>query len=162
MPRIASLLGPRREVLGERYSPSSQRASTSQIRDPKFLIGLRLTESNLRFRNFGFEMGFCPISQFPLLITQLCCCPLRGRECILLLLCFFRSFCVLHASSTEGILQPIIRLMTGVFPERPRDLLYRYFSRPGLGPHPRIFHRELVKNRVLIGAREPFNHVQVL
>src|SRR5438034_8936836 len=35
------------------------------IRDPKFLIGLRLTESNLRFRNFGFEMGFCPISQFP-------------------------------------------------------------------------------------------------
>src|SRR6266516_533167 len=38
---------------------------TSQIRDPKFLIGLRLTESNLRFRNFGFEMGFCPISQFP-------------------------------------------------------------------------------------------------
>src|SRR5437016_5522101 len=35
----------------------------SEIR--KFLIGLRLTESNLRFRNFGFEMGFCPISQFP-------------------------------------------------------------------------------------------------
>src|SRR5205809_6669519 len=35
------------------------------IRDPKFLIGVRLTESNLRFRNFGFEMGFCPISQFP-------------------------------------------------------------------------------------------------
>src|SRR5437867_4846852 len=35
------------------------------IRDPKFLIGLRLSESNLRFRNFGFEMGFCPISQFP-------------------------------------------------------------------------------------------------
>src|SRR5207247_45325 len=129
------------------------------IRDPKFLIGLRLTESNLRFRNFGFEMGFCPISQFPLLITQLCCCPLRGGECILLLLCFFRSFCVLHASSTEGILQPIIRLMTGVFPERPRDLLYRYFSRPRPGPHPRIFHRELVKNRVLISAREPFNHV---
>src|SRR5205809_4177882 len=29
------------------------------------MIGLRLTESNLRFRNFGFEMGFCPISQFP-------------------------------------------------------------------------------------------------
>jgi hypothetical protein len=24
---------------------------------PKFLIGLRLTESNLRFRNFGFEKG---------------------------------------------------------------------------------------------------------
>src|SRR6266516_6953507 len=37
----------------------------SQIRDPKFLIGLRLTESNQLFRNFGFEMGFCPISQFP-------------------------------------------------------------------------------------------------
>src|SRR5437667_11146189 len=35
------------------------------IRDQKFLIGLRLTESNLRFRNFGFEMGFCPISPFP-------------------------------------------------------------------------------------------------
>ena len=50
------------------------------IRDPKFLIGLRLTESNLRFRNFGFEMGFCPISQFPLLVTQVCCCPRRGGE----------------------------------------------------------------------------------
>ena len=48
------------------------------IRDPKFLIGLRLTESNLRFRNFGFEMGFCPISQFPLLVTQECCWPRRG------------------------------------------------------------------------------------
>src|SRR5437016_1941864 len=48
------------------------------IRDPKFLIGLRLTESNLRFRNFGFEMGFCPISQFPLLVTQVCYCPKLG------------------------------------------------------------------------------------
>src|SRR5213594_3324486 len=79
-----------------------------------------------------------------------------------LLRCFFRSFCVLHASSTEGILQPIIRLMTGVFPEWSRDLLYRNFSRPGLGPHPRIFHRELVKNRVLIHTCDPFNHVQIL
>src|SRR5437899_6912189 len=52
--------------------------------------------------------------------------------------------------------------MTGVFPERPRDLLYRYFSRPGPGPHPLILHSELVKTRVLISAREPFNHVQVL
>src|SRR5437867_12015139 len=50
------------------------------IRDPKFLIGLRLTESNLRFRNFGFEMGFCPISQFPLLVTQVCCCPSRQLQ----------------------------------------------------------------------------------
>src|SRR5438034_5462714 len=48
------------------------------IRDPKLLIGLRLTESNLRFRNFGFEMGFCPISKFPLLVTQVCCCPKLG------------------------------------------------------------------------------------
>src|SRR5213594_3096160 len=48
------------------------------IRDSKFLIGLRLTESNLRFRNFGFERGFRPISQFPLLVTQVCCCPLLG------------------------------------------------------------------------------------
>src|SRR5947208_15007212 len=98
-------------------------------------------------------MGFCPISQFPLLITQLCCCPLRGRECILLLLCFFRSFCVLHASSTEGILQPIIPLMTGGFPERPRALLYGYFSRPGLGPHARTFHRALLQHGVLIAPR---------
>src|SRR5207247_2513159 len=96
MPRIASLLGPRREVLGERYSPSSQRASTSQIRDPKFLIGLRLTESNLRFRNFGFEMGFCPISQFPPAgySSMLSPCPKRAQPCQSLL-----GSCPLWASS---------------------------------------------------------------
>src|SRR5881396_1599952 len=66
------------------------------IRDPKFLIGLRLTESNLRFRNFGFEMGFCPISQFPPAgySSMLSPCPKRAQPCQSLL-----GSCPLWASS---------------------------------------------------------------
>src|SRR5437588_12440023 len=41
-----------------------------------------------------------------------------------LLYCFFRGgFPVGHASSTKGVLQPIIPLVTGVLPEWPRDLV---------------------------------------
>src|SRR5438034_4723106 len=50
----------------------------SEIR--KFLIGLRLTESNLRFRNFGFEMGFCPISQFPRSDHPVCAASVASRH----------------------------------------------------------------------------------
>src|SRR5262249_49306468 len=67
-----------------------------------------------------------------------------------------------HASAAEGVFQTIIPLMTGVFPERPVDLLDGHFPRPGLSPHPWIFNRELIKKRVFISARETFNHVQVL
>src|SRR5205085_5004871 len=67
-----------------------------------------------------------------------------------------------HASSTQGVLQPIIPLMTGVLPEWSRDLVNRHFSRPGSDPHPRILHGKLVENGVLAAACDPFSHVQVL
>src|SRR5262245_57494330 len=52
--------------------------------------------------------------------------------------------------------------MTGVLPEGPLDFLNGHFSRPRPGPHPRIFHRELVENRVFVGPRDSFTHVQFL
>src|SRR5436309_9374822 len=72
------------------------------------------------------------------------------------------GFRVGNASSTEGVLQSIISLVAGVLPERSGDFRHRHFSRPRLGPHPRVLHRELVKNRLVVDACEAFNHVQVL
>jgi len=54
------------------------KSDDSFISNPKSEIAT-WTGSNLRFRNFGFEMGFCPISKFlPLQVTQVCCCPSKG------------------------------------------------------------------------------------
>src|SRR5438132_11624479 len=52
--------------------------------------------------------------------------------------------------------------MAGVLVELPLHLLDEYFSRPWPGPIPRIFRGELVEKRVFLGARDAFNHVQVL
>src|SRR5206468_10070083 len=89
--------------------------------------------------------------------------PATPAEALELLCYFLRGGIRLgYTSSIEGVRQPIIAFMTRVLVELSLDLLDRDFSRPWLGPHPRIFHRELVENRVFIGARDAFNHVQVL
>src|SRR5207302_3878088 len=74
-------------------------------------------------------------------------------------------FCSLlfgHASSTESIRQWIVRLVTRVLVELPTNLGDGQFPRPRFGPHSRIFHGELVEDRVFVGAREPLDHMQIL
>src|ERR1700681_1231309 len=88
---------------------------------------------------------------------------MAGRTPCELLCSFFCSGCSFgHASATEGILQTVIRLMTGVLVDLARYLRDGHFSRPWSGPHPRIFHRELVANGLGVGAGEAFDHMQVL
>ena len=52
--------------------------------------------------------------------------------------------------------------MTGILVELPINLGNGQFPRPRFAPHSRIFHGELVEDRVFIGAREPLDHMQVL
>src|SRR6516164_11761969 len=67
-----------------------------------------------------------------------------------------------HASAAERVGEAIIRLVTRVLVKLALNLGDRHFSGPRLGPHPRILHRELVEDRLVIDAGEPFDDVQVL
>src|SRR5579862_9144847 len=84
------------------------------------------------------------------------------RSRIPLLSCLFRGFRIGHASSAESVLQPIIRLVAGVFVELARHLRHGQLARPWFGPHPRVFHGEFVEDRFRVHAGEAFDHVQVL
>ena len=66
--------------------------SRPQIRNQKSQIGLPASArglnwclpstwmSNLKFRDFGFEMGFCPISRFPPLVFSVTKVKLKLRH----------------------------------------------------------------------------------
>src|SRR5437016_1241128 len=54
----------------------------------------------------------------------------------------------LHSSPAWSGLRVFQKVPSQLDVELARDLLHGHLSRPWLGPHPRIFHRELVEDRV--------------
>src|SRR3974390_418722 len=74
------------------------------------------------------------------------------------------SLCVffLRPGAAEDVGQTVIAFMTGKLINRAKGRPHRQLHAPGLGPRGRIFHRELVQDRVLAGAREALHHVEIL
>jgi hypothetical protein len=70
--------------------------------------------------------------------------------------------CFLGASGAEHVFHREIPFMTGVLEDRTVDLLHEDFSGPWSRKGVGIVDRELIEERALIGAREAFDHSQML